>query len=209
MKYDLKNKLNILLKSGIIFLMVIILESQTNNVVLNAQNSNLNKQLDLNSFALLDLSNIDYQEPEINVLQTEDKKEENINEETNEDKEKQEIINNVLATYSGKMTGYVYNCPSCSGKLACDPTINLASGNINYQDSTYGNVRIVASSTNLECGSIVSIKADSISNEPITAIVLDRGVSGTKLDLLSSSVNDARKNVGNTDITYDVLRKGY
>jgi len=54
-----------------------------------------------------------------------------------------------------------------------------------------------------------TIKADKLSSEPITAIVLDRGVGGTKLDLLSASVSDARTQIGNTNITYDVLRNGF
>ena len=110
---------------------------------------------------------------------------------------------------NAKLTGYVFNCPSCSGKLACDSSINLSNGNVNYNDSTYGNVRIVASSSNLACGSIVSINASKLSSEPIIAIVLDRGVSGSKLDLLTSSVHDAKTNIGKTNITYEVLRNGY
>ena len=48
MRYGLKSKLNIIIKSVIIFIVAIFLENQTNNVVLNAQNSNLNKLLLLN-----------------------------------------------------------------------------------------------------------------------------------------------------------------
>ena len=41
------------------------------------------------------------------------------------------------------------------------------------------------------------------------AIVLDRGVLGTNLDLLVESEEYARMYVGGRKITYNVLRKGY
>ena len=189
MRYGLKSKLNIIIKSVIIFIVAIFLENQTNNVVLNAQNSNLNKQLSLSSFAVVDITNDEYKVPDSEKEQV-----------------KQEEPKNLI---NAKLTGYVFNCPSCSGKLACDSSINLSNGNVNYNDSTYGNVRIVASSSNLACGSIVSINASKLSSEPIIAIVLDRGVSGSKLDLLTSSVHDAKTNIGKTNITYEVLRNGY
>ena len=76
-------------------------------------------------------------------------------------------------------------------------------------DEDYGMVNIVASSSNLPCGSIVSFNLDSISDKTITAIVLDRGVLGTNLDLLVESEEYARMYVGGRKITYNVLRKGY
>ena len=48
-----------------------------------------------------------------------------------------------------------------------------------------------------------------LSNEPIVAIVLDRGVLGTDLDLLMPSENDASMYVGRNTLSYDVLRVGY
>lgn len=212
MKYGLKTKLNIIVKSLIIITMVIFLENQTNNVVLNSQNINLNKKLNLNSFAVLDITDTTYSEPLSMEIKNEEVKEKPADtQEVPIAEVKQPVVEEQpkLASFSGKMTGYVYNCPGCSGKLACDSSIDLSNGNITYNDMTYGNVRIVASSNNLPCGTIVSIKADKLSSEPITAIVLDRGVGGTKLDLLSASVSDARTQIGNTNITYDVLRNGF
>ena len=43
----------------------------------------------------------------------------------------------------------------------------------------------------------------------MTAIVLDRGVLGTDIDLLSPSEDYARQYVGRHKITYDVLRNGW
>ena len=209
MKSSLKNKINIILKSAIIFLLVVILESQTNNVVLNVQNSNLNRQLDLNTFAVIDINNVGYDESTMAyMIDNKQKTEQEEPNEVNLNKKDVPTLNTPLATYTGKMTGYVHNCPKCSGKLACDASLDLSNGKTTYYDAMYGDINIVAASKNLSCGTIVSIKS-KISTEPIVAIVLDRGVSGTTLDLLSESVEYARRNIGRTDITYDVLRQGY
>lgn len=112
-------------------------------------------------------------------------------------------------TYTGDLTGYVYNCPACSGKLACMSNLDLSEGRTTYTDATYGEVRIVASSSNLPCGTVVRFKASKISDQEILAIVLDRGVVGNALDLLSVDVDYAIKNVGRIPITYDVIRNGW
>lgn len=113
-----------------------------------------------------------------------------------------------LDTYTGDLTGYAANCPLCSGRLGCTGQ-NVLDGTITFNDSTYGNVRIVASSRNLACGTIVRFNANGISNEPIIAIVLDRGVVGNNLDLLVPSQDYALTNVGRRKTTYDVLRYGW
>lgn len=109
-----------------------------------------------------------------------------------------------LDTYVGNLTGYVANCPLCGGTLGCTGQ-NVLDGTTTYNDSQYGNVRIMASSTSLSCGSIVTY---TYNNEKITAIVLDRGVTGTNLDLLVSSTDEAYS-IGRKSITYDVLRFGW
>ena len=112
-------------------------------------------------------------------------------------------------TLVGDLTGYAYNCPLCSGKLACLGNYNITDGTTTFNDETYGNVMIVASSTNLSCGSIVRFNVEKLSNDPILAIVLDRGVRGNNLDLLSVSEEYAINNIGRVKITYDVLRNGW
>lgn len=112
-------------------------------------------------------------------------------------------------TFTGDVTGYGADCPLCSGKLSCTPSYNVRNGTTIYPDITYGNVRIVASSKNLPCGTIVRFNLSKLSNEPIVAIVLDRGVLGTDLDLLMPSENDASMYVGRNTLSYDVLRVGY
>ncbi len=114
-----------------------------------------------------------------------------------------------LNTYSGDLTGYVYNCPLCTGKLACMSSLDLSGGRTTYNDESYGDLRIVASSSNLPCGSVVSFESDRVSSEMIYAIVLDRGVIGTSLDLLVANLDDAYTTVGRSEITYNVLRNGW
>ncbi len=117
-------------------------------------------------------------------------------------------IYSVKDTYTGDLTGYVYNCPLCNGTLGCLRTYDITDGKTTYHDDTYGEVRIVASSTNLPCGTIVSFKTARISEKPVLAIVLDRGVRGNSLDLLSRDL-DYALNLGRSVITYDVLREGW
>lgn len=112
-------------------------------------------------------------------------------------------------TFTGDLTGYAYNCPLCSGKLACLPKYNITDGTNTYTDKDYGRVYIVASSKNLPCGSIVTFDSKRISDSKVTAIVLDRGVTGNALDFLAPSESYATKYIGRSSITYDVLRSGW
>lgn len=112
-------------------------------------------------------------------------------------------------TFVGDLTGYVYNCPACTGHLACYSKYDLSNGTITYDDEVYGEVRIVASSANLPCGTIIRFSSKRISDDPIYAIVLDRGVLGNAIDLLSIDYEYATRNVGRSSITYDVLRFGW
>ncbi len=113
-----------------------------------------------------------------------------------------------IDTFNGDLTGYSADCPLCSGLLGCTGQNVLIDRTTTYMDDQYGEVRIVASSKNLPCGSIVEFNLPSISNNKITAIVLDRGVMGTDLDLLVENEDYARLNIGRKYITYNVLRIG-
>lgn len=112
---------------------------------------------------------------------------------------------NPIDTFTGDLTGYAANCPLCNGHLGCTGTY-VVNGPTTYNDQDYGEVMIVASSKNLACGSIVSF---NFKQEKRTAIVLDRGVLGTDLDLLVKNEDYAKKYVGRRKITYDVLRNGW
>ena len=107
-------------------------------------------------------------------------------------------------TYVGYLTGYVADCPLCGGTLGCTGQ-NVLDRTTTYNDSDYGIVRIMASSTSLDCGSIVRYESNG---ELITAIVLDRGVTGTNLDLLVGDL-DSAYSIGKKFISYDILRYGW
>ena len=132
-----------------------------------------------------------------------------------EEKPKQVVVSNninVLGAnkYKGDLTGYAADCPACNGTLACKPKYDVyKNGVVTYPDITYGDVRIVASSKNLKCGSIIKFNLRTISSEPVYAIVLDRGVLGTDIDLLVETESLASKIVGRRTTTYEVLRSGW
>lgn len=163
----------------IIVLLVIFVESSNTVKENKILNDNYNKSIDLSTMAL---------------------------------KLKEDIQNDLYSakdTYTGDLTGYVANCPLCSGHLACLPNYDVLNGTVTYQDISYGNVRIVASSSNLSCGSIIRFNRSSISSDPVIAIVLDRGVLGNDIDLLSIDTSYATSSVGRSTISYDVLRNGW
>lgn len=118
------------------------------------------------------------------------------------------LKNDIIDTRVGDLTGYAADCPACNGTLACKRDYNVyKNGVITYNDDTYGDVRIVASSKNLACGSIIKFSS-SIVGETY-AIVMDRGVLGNNIDLLVESENYASKFIGRSKISYDVLRNGW
>lgn len=147
------------------------------------------------------------------VVNKEEKKEnivENVSYSVNlmlEDKlEFQEVVEEPIVTYethSGDLTGYSADCPACNGTLACKPAYHVYKNDVvTYNDSTYGNVRIVATSRNIPCGSIIKFN-------DAYAIVLDRGVLGYDVDLLVETEEYARQYVGRSKITYEIIRSGW
>lgn len=119
-------------------------------------------------------------------------------------------VSEVKASYKGDLTGYAADCPLCNGHLACLGSYNVYKNNvITYNDKVYGTVRIVASSKNLPCGSIIKFDSKRVSEDTTYAIVLDRGVRGTSIDLLVPTEVYASKNIGRSSINYDVLRIGW
>ena len=164
---------------SLILLVVIFVESSTNKKEIKILNDSYNKAIDLSTMAL---------------------------------KLKEDIKNDLYSakdTFTGDLTGYGADCALCSGRLACLPNYYVKDGTDTYTDLTYGTVRIVASSKNLACGTVLRFNNPKISSEPILAIVLDRGVLGNDLDLLTPSEAYAYQYIGRTSITYDVLRNGW
>ena len=119
-------------------------------------------------------------------------------------------INNPIYTFMGELTGYGGDCPLCSGRVGCPPRINVLKEGIYYNDKTYGTVRIVASSRKYPCGTILRFNVKKLSSEPILAIILDRGVGGNVIDLLTESEAYATKYVGRVrNLEFEVLREGW
>lgn len=117
--------------------------------------------------------------------------------------ENDDIQNVEYEKYTGDLTGYSADCPQCNGTLACMPNYDVyKNGIVTYKDVDYGDVKIVASSKNIKCGSIIKY-------EDNYAIVLDRGVLGYDIDLLVESEEYARQNVGRSKITYEIIRSGW
>lgn len=96
-------------------------------------------------------------------------------------------LDNVIETYTGILTGYGPDCVGCgnpnTGKVVTSSgyhVSNFVNGHIEpaftitYNDSEYGEVRIVAADDSIPFYSIVRINVPHW-DEPVIAIVLDRG----------------------------------
>ena len=166
------------IKALLLVLVIVIMASNSSSFESKVSNENLNKTVNLSTMALK-VSEFNY-----------------------------DSLYSAKDTFTGDLTGYVFNCPLCSGHLACTK-YNVMDGTTTYPDAEYGIVNIVASSPNLPCGSIIRFDYARVSDAPIYAIVLDRGVNGNAIDLLVESVDAATSRVGRGSITYDVLRSGW
>ena len=168
-----------IIKVMILVFTIVIAKSSTDVSVRAVENDNLNKTVDLSTMAL-----------KVDEVNKNDKY-------------------YVIDTFTGDLTGYAYNCPLCNGTLACLPKYNIKNGTLKYNDYEYGEVHIVASSRKLKCGSIISFESKRVGEGTQYAIVLDRGVLGYALDLLTESEAYASKYIGRSKITYNLLRSGW
>ena len=109
-------------------------------------------------------------------------------------------------SFVGKLVHYGPDCPECGGTLGCNGQ-DARNGNIYYNDSEYGKIRIVAMSSLPPCGSIIRINVDEYDN--MYAIVLDRGVSGNMVDLLKESATAKSPVRTMNDVVFDIVRYGY
>lgn len=170
---------NYFIRMSIVIFMFIVAKSSSDIKIAIVENNNVNKTVNLTTMAM-------------KIIEVEDT-----------------IKYTPVATYTGDLTGYAYNCPLCNGTLGCMPKYNIKDGTTTYKDYEYGEVKIVASSKNIACGSIIRFKSDRVGEGEQFAIVLDRGVGGYALDLLTPSEDYASKYIGRSKITYDVLRSGW
>lgn len=115
-----------------------------------------------------------------------------------------------LYSFTGDLTGYAGDCKLCTGYLACPPRTNVLKEGIYHTDKVYGKLRIAASSRKYPCGTIIEFNVGKLSDEPIRAIILDRGVGGNDIDLLMESEDLAIEEVGRVkNLEFKVLREGW
>lgn len=114
-------------------------------------------------------------------------------------------------SFTGQMTAYNPICKGCTGKVYCPPRQDVTNGNIYFNDSTYGIVRILAADYAIPCGTIVKVTNVSFSNEPIIGIVLDRGgaIRGNIMDFLVTEADDMDIVGRQHNVHYEILRWGW
>ena len=125
-------------------------------------------------------------------------------------------------SYNGILTSYGPDCASCDGRgyVSCpkkDGTwFSLINDGIYYNDSEYGDVRVVAADQReFPCGTVLEI-SNSYLNEPIYGIVLDTGYSMKKaynngiihIALAFKSEKEININTNN-DTNFNVKRWGW
>lgn len=166
----------------------------------------------------------------VDVSAISEKEEEVVAEEVKEEETKEEVVvkdNKPAevndAVFVGKMTGYGADCAGCSGvgSLSCrtaDGSRHTLSDNGEYyNDSTYGNVRIVAAALEkFPCGTIVKIDHPALGS--FYAVVLDTGGSVNRawangtvwMDLAFRTESDPNiRYTTNSNTTYSVQRWGW
>ena len=111
-------------------------------------------------------------------------------------------VNNTQSNGTYKLTHYGYDCCK-SGKTAT----GWDARNIWYNDSEYGSVRIVAMCSKIPMYSIVKINNYKLGGD-IIAIVLDRGVNCSTIDLLTESEAKSSQLGIQNGVKVDILRNG-
>ena len=114
--------------------------------------------------------------------------------------------------FTGTITGYGPDCPGCGGRVYCKPNPNVLNGNIYYNDSYYGKIRILAADYSIPCGSIIKIENFSfIPGNEFYGIVMDRGsaIVGLTMDLLYPSEKDTLIIGRQRNIKFTIERWGW
>jgi len=114
--------------------------------------------------------------------------------------------------FIGTLTGYGPDCEGCGGHVACRPNPDVRNGNIYYNDSKYGKLRILAADYSIPCGSIIHIENYKFAeNNEFTGIVLDRGsaIVGLTMDLLYPSEADTVVIGRQRNISFTIERWGW
>ena len=203
----------------------------TANIDNNTINSNINvKNLNTSLFQkiidndIVDKKNIDEEKKEseeieeIPVIKNEEIKVETKKEEKQvvtepekkqeEEPPKEEKKSDVIATYSGKASYYTANCYGCGGYTSSG--LNVSDGRLYYNDSVYGNVRIIAAGREIPLYSIVRLSNTKVGSD-VLAIVLDRGGDiGEGRVFLIDILTNSQESFGGVDkgVKVEVLRNG-
>ncbi len=116
----------------------------------------------------------------------------------------------VLETLYGTMSGYGLDCVGCSGVVGA--RYDAKGNNLKYNDSVYGECRIVAGDKKFPYGTIVRVKDSKIGT--FNAIILDRGSDigiGKKymFDLLFNTEKESYDFGLSKNTTFEILRYGY
>lgn len=124
--------------------------------------------------------------------------------------EAMQIAPNEPVSFTGTMTSYGPDCAGCGGKSGCPPRQDFRGGNIYFNDSVYGKIRIVATDSSIPCGTIIKITTNN-SGEPFYAIALDRGgaIKQNKMDLLYESNAVASSAGTKYNVTFEIDRWGW
>ena len=108
---------------------------------------------------------------------------------------------NGLEAFTANVTAFLATCSGCSGITANGTDVRYIT---TFNDSTFGNVRIIAADRRFPFGTIIYVSG--VGN----AVVLDRGgaVTGSVLDLLMGS-NDNPWQFGRQSLQAQVIRLGW
>ena len=192
---------------GGLFLVTLFTGKEVDKKVVIVENNNLSRMVDLVS-ELYILNDTPIANNETEVVEI--KENESIKEQVKEVVNSQKITTKeyeVLGTYTGPLTGYGPNCNGCTGITASQYDVR---DTITYNDSEFGEIRILAADDSFELYSIVRVS--NVPNmDPFIAIVLDRGGNvgfgkGTLFDLLFSSESEAMHKTDN--VKFEILRYG-
>lgn len=110
----------------------------------------------------------------------------------------------------GSTTGYGADCVGCSGTVSCSDinglSHNLIRDGIYYNDSMYGNVRIIAAdNSKFPCGTVMTIDNGIIN--PFMAIVMDTGSAMRNAWKNGNILIDIAFSYENSDGIYDATNR--
>lgn len=209
----LKNILFIICCNSFVFLCAFILNNTNIYSYETIISENINSYKTLNSKVLYkEIIKEDNKETIINEVKALEKEENVIREENKEDIEqtKVEVEEKILDGFVADMTSYGVDCYGCTSNRTASGYY-IGNGNIYYNDSFYGKVRILAGDKSYPFGTIVRMYID---NNEIIGIVLDRGSNigfdkKYAFDLLFNTNKEAQKFGSKTNIKFEILRRGY